>query len=88
MKRSGSLWSLDGKTCCYSRNRALNEIFNAVLEEEFRRISIILVAKEDLIILESTHKGTKAVRAFKQQMLTSKFEEIMMSEKFFDEFYV
>lgn len=57
-------------------------------EEEFRRISLILVSKEDSIILETSRTGTKVVWAFKQQMLTPRFKEIMMSEKFFDEFYV
>lgn len=45
-------------------------------------------AKEAWDTLEVTHGGTREVKASKLQMLTSRFEEIRMSEdETFDEFY-
>jgi len=54
--------------------------------EELKRISLCEIAKEAWEILEVTHEGTKAVKNFKLQMLTSKFEEIgMKDDETFDE---
>ena len=48
----------------------------------------ITVAKEAWQILETTYKGTKKVKDTKLQMLTTRFEELRMSEdKSFDSFY-
>ena len=56
--------------------------------DEFYRISYITVAKEAWEILETTYEGTKKVKDTKLQMLTTRFEELKMSEdESFDSFY-
>ena len=56
--------------------------------EEFKKISSMEVVKEAWTILETTYKGTKAVKTVKFQRLTSSFEEIRMEkDETFDEFY-
>ena len=56
--------------------------------DEFHRISHITVAKEAWEILETTYNGMKKVKDTKLQMLTTRFEELKMSEdESFDSFY-
>ena len=43
-------------------SRALNALFNAVTNEEFKKISSTETAKEEWIILQTTYEGTKAVK--------------------------
>ena len=67
---------------------ALNALFSAVMNEEFKKISSTETAKEALIILQTTYEGTKVVKDLKLQRLTMIFEEIKMEEdESFDEFY-
>ena len=69
-------------------SRALNALFSAVTNEEFKKISLTETAKEAWTILQTTYKGTKAVKNSKLQRLTTSFEEIKMEEdESFDEFY-
>ena len=69
-------------------SRALNALFSAVTNEEFKKISSTETAKEAWTILQTTYKGTKAVKDSKIQRLTTSFEEIKMEEdESFDEFY-
>ena len=69
-------------------SRALNALFSAVTNEEFKKISLIETAKEAQTILQKTYEGTKAVKDSKFQRLTASFEEIKMEEdESFDEFY-
>ena len=69
-------------------SRALNALFSAVTNEEFKKISSIETTKEPWTIIQTTYKGTKAVKDSKLQRLTTSFEEIKMEEdKSFDEFY-
>ena len=69
-------------------NRALNALFNAVINKEFKKISSTEIAKEAWTILQTTYEGTKAVKDSKLQRLTISFEEIKMEEdESFDEFY-
>ena len=69
-------------------SRALNALFSAVTNEEFKKISSIETAKEAWTILQTTYEGTKAVNDSKLQRLTTSFEEIKMEEdESFDEFY-
>ena len=69
-------------------SRALNAIFSAVTNEEFKKISMIEIAKEAWTIFRTTYEGTKAVKDSKLQRLTTRFEEIKIEEdKLFDEFY-
>ena len=66
----------------------MNEIFNAISMEEFKRLSNVEVTHIAWNILQTMHEGTKAVKINKLQQLTSKFESIRMSDdEFFDEFY-
>ena len=56
--------------------------------DEFHQISHITVAKEAWQILETTYEGTKKVKDAKLQMLTTRFEELRMSEdESFNSFY-
>ena len=56
--------------------------------DEFHRISHISVAKEAWHILETTYEGTKKVKDTKLLMLTTRFEELRMSEdESFNSFY-
>ena len=69
-------------------SRALNALFSAVTNEEFKKISLTETAKEAWTILQTTYEGTKAVKDSKFQRLTTSFEEIKMEEdESFDEFY-
>ena len=69
--------------------RALNALFSAVTNEEFKKISSTETTKEAWTILQTTYEGTKAVKDSKRQRLTTSFEEIKMEEDgSFDEFYV
>ena len=69
-------------------SRALNALFSAVTNEEFKKISSIETAKEACTILQTTYEGTKAVKDLKLQRLTTSFEEIKMEvDESFDEFF-
>ena len=69
-------------------SRALNALFSAVTNEEFKKISSTKTTKEVWTILQKTYEGTKAVKDSKLQRLTTSFEEIKMEEdESFDEFY-
>ena len=69
-------------------SRALNVLFSAVTNEEFKKISSTEIAKEAWTILQTTYEGTKAIKDSKLQRLTTSFEEIKMEEdESFDEFY-
>ena len=66
----------------------MNALFNAVIDEKFKKISSTKTAKEAWTILQTTYKGTKVVKDSKLQRLTTSFEEIKMEEdESFDEFY-
>ena len=69
-------------------SRALNVLFSAVTNEEFKKISSTEIEKEAWTILQTTYEGTKVVKNSKLQRLTTSFEEIKMEEdELFDEFY-
>ena len=69
-------------------SRALNVLFSAITNEEFKKISFIETAKEAWTTLQKTYKGTKAVKDSKVQRLTTSFKERKMEEdESFDEFY-
>ena len=68
-------------------NKALNALFSAVTNKEFKKISSTETAKEAWTILQTTYEGTKAVKDSKLQRLTTSFEEIKMKEdELFNEF--
>ena len=64
--------------------RALNALFSAITNEEFKKISFTETVEEAQTILQTIYEGTKAVKDSKFQRLTTSFEEIKMEE---DEFY-
>ena len=69
-------------------NKALNALFSAVTNEEFKKIYSTETIKEAWTILQTTYKGTKTVKDSKLQRPTTSFEEIKMEEdESFDEFY-
>ena len=69
-------------------SRALNALFSAVTNEEFKKISSTETTKEAWTILQTTYEGTKTVKDSKLQRFTTSFEEIKMEEdESFDEFY-
>ena len=71
-----------------ANSKALNAIFCGVSPDEFHRISHITIAKEAWQILETTYEETKKVKDTKLQILTTRFEELKMSDdKSFDSFY-
>ena len=71
-----------------ANSKAINAIFYVVSIDEFHRISHVNTAKEAWIILETTYEGTKKVKDTKLQMLTTRFEEVKMSDdESFDSFY-
>ena len=83
-----STWDKAALTAANTNNKVLNAIFCGVSPDEFHRISHIIIAKEAWQILETTYEGTKKVKDIKLQMLTTRFEELKMSEdESFDLFY-
>ena len=69
-------------------SRALNVLFSAVTNKEFKKISSTETANKALTILQTNYEGTKAVKDLKFQRLTTSFEEIKMEEdESFDKFY-
>ena len=69
-------------------NRALNTLFSAVTNEEFKKIFSIETDKKAWTILQKTYEGTNVVKDSKIQRLTMSFEEIKTEEdKSFDELY-
>ena len=52
-------------------SRAMNALFCGVTNEEFKKISSTKVAKEAWTILETTYKGTNAIKTVKLKKLTS-----------------
>ena len=81
-------WDKVALVATNANSKALNAIFCGVSLNEFHRISRITVAKEAWEILETTYESTKKVKDTKLQMLTTRFEELKMSEdESFDSFY-
>ena len=75
-------------TAANANSKALKAIFCGVFLDEFHRISHVTIAKEAWQILETTYEGTKKVKDTKLQMLTTRFEELKMSEDAsFNSFY-
>lgn len=69
-------------------NSALNAVFSAITNKEFKKICSTEIAKEAWTILQTTYEGTKAVKDSKLQRLTTSLEEIKMEEdESFDEFF-
>ena len=83
-----STWDKAALAAANANSKTLNAIFCGVSSNEFHRISHVSIGKEAWQILETTYKGTKKVKDTKLQMLTTRFEELKMSEdESFDSFY-
>ena len=83
-----STWDKAALVVTNANSKALNAIFCGVSPDEFHKISHVTIAKEAWQILEMTYEGTKKVKDTKLQMLTTRFEELKMSEdKSFGSFY-
>ena len=83
-----STWDKAALAASNAHSKALNAIFCSVSPDEFHRISHITIAKKAWEILETTYEGTKKVKDTKLQMLTTRFEELKISEdESFDSFY-
>ena len=83
-----STWDKAALAASNANSKALNAIFCGVSPDEFHRISHITVAQKAWQILETTYEGTKKVKDTKLQMLTTRFEELRISEdESFDTFY-
>ena len=83
-----SIWDKAAFMAAKANSKALNAIFCGISLDEFYRISHITIAKEAWQILETTYEGTKKVKDIKLQKLTTRFEELKMSEdESFDSFY-
>ena len=80
LEAAKSTWDKAALVVSNANSKALNVIFCGVSPDEFHRISHITVAKEAWQILETTYEGTKEVKDTKLQMLTTRFEELRMSE--------
>ena len=87
-KAPKSTWDKAALIAANANSKALNAIFCGVSPDEFHRISQVTITKEAWQILETTYEGTKKVKDTKLQMLTTRFEELKMSEyESFDSFY-
>ena len=83
-----STWDKVALVATNANSKALNAIFCGVSLDEFHKISHDIIAKEALQILETMYEGTKKVKETKLQMLTTRFEDLKMSEdESFNSFY-
>ena len=83
-----SEWDKAALATVNANSKVLNAIFYGVSPNEFHRISHVTIANEAWQILETTYEGTKKLKDTKLQMLTTRFEELKMSEdESFDSFY-
>ena len=57
-------------------SRALNALFNALTNEEFKTISSIEIAKEEWTILQTNYERTKAIKDSKLQRLTTTLKRL------------
>ena len=88
LEATKSTWDKAALVASNANSKALNAIFGCMSPDEFNRISRITTAKEAWQILETTYEGTKKVNDTKLQMLTTRFEELRMSEdESFDSFH-
>ena len=83
-----SNWDKAALAAANANSKALNVIFCGVSPNEFHRISHVKIAKEAWEILENIYEGNKKVKDTMLQMLTTRFEELKISEdESFDSFY-
>lgn len=71
-------WSRTNLNECNQNSKAFHALFLAVSPEEFRCVFEVQEYKRSWDILEITYEGTKTVKNSKLQILTNRFEEIMI----------
>src|ERR1051325_11584720 len=74
-------WSKEDDELALANSKDLNSIFGGVDRNIFRLINTCEVAKDDWEILKTTHEGNSKVKMSKLQLLTSKFENMIMKEE-------
>ena len=73
-------WDKVALALANANSKAINAIFCGVSTNEFHWISHVKTTKKVWTILKTTYKGTKKVKDTKLQILTTRFEEVKMSE--------
>lgn len=73
-------WTSAEEEASLANSKAMNAIFNAVDKNMFRLINTCTVAKDAWEILKTAHEGTTRVRMSRLQMLTTRFENLTMTE--------
>ena len=87
-KAAKSEWDKAALAAANANSKALNAIFCGVSPNEFHKISHVTITKEAWQIFETIYEGTKKMKDTTLQMLTTRFEELKMSEdNSFDSFY-
>ena len=61
-KEAPTVWDEAKIKATIFNNRALNALFSAVTNKEFKKISLSVIAKEAWNILQTTYEGTKAIK--------------------------
>ena len=83
-----SEWDKAALTSKNANCKVINVTFCGVSTNKFHKISHVKTAKEAWTILDTTYEGTMKVKDTKFQMLTTRFEEVKMSDnESFDSFY-
>ncbi|GAU46879.1 hypothetical protein TSUD_25960 [Trifolium subterraneum] len=73
-------WSKVEDELALGNSKALNALFNGVDKNMFRLIKRCTIAKEAWEILVTTQEGTSKVKNSRLQMLSTKFENLRMTE--------
>ncbi|CAM8913796.1 unnamed protein product [Rhodiola kirilowii] len=63
-----------------ANSKAMNAIFSGVNGKNFKMISIGEIAKKAWDILQTAHEGTTKVKISRMEMVTSKFENLIIQE--------
>ena len=88
LEAAKSIWDKAALMATNANSKELNVIFYGVSPKEFHRISHVTIVKVVWQILETTYEGIKKVKDTKLQMLTTRFEELKMSDNgSFDSFH-
>jgi len=73
-------WSKDEDEIALGNSRAFKTLFRGADIKMFKLINTCTMAKDTWKILITTHEGTSKVRMSRLQLLTTKFENIMMKD--------
>ncbi|CAM8937130.1 unnamed protein product [Rhodiola kirilowii] len=76
-----ALWIDADEKASVGNTKAMNAIFSRVDENVFKLIANCEIAKETWDILWTTYEGTDKVQNSRMQMVTTKFEDMIMKEE-------